>query len=126
MRERARRGFLCACGIKDRLTHRLMLGKRDRFMESQAPTGRSFNIQGLWFAATVLLGVGVAFYSQAASPNYRALFSGVAPVAIVQAVSAILYAWRVRSFSRWVILVVSTISLVSVGELATRVFGNNA
>ena len=75
----------------------------------------------LGLAAIVLLGFGVVFYSQAASPNYRSLFIYPAPFALLQLALAVLYFRFVRSLSRWVALACSAIALLGFSELGFRI-----
>jgi peptidoglycan/LPS O-acetylase OafA/YrhL len=78
-------------------------------------------VKPLGLAAIVLLGFGVVFYSQAASPNYRGLFVYLVPVVLLQITLGALYFRFVPSRSRWVALAASAVALLAFSELGLRV-----
>ena len=73
-------------------------------------------------SSALLLAAGVAFYSQAAAPDYVALFKAIAPYAALLIGVVTLYAWRVRSWSRWVAVGSVVLATMSFAELGFRIF----
>jgi cell division protein FtsW (lipid II flippase) len=77
-------------------------------------------VNALLFVTILILAAGVAFYAQAASPDYTRLFITVAPfVALLLALVA-LYARRVRTWTRWIAVGSFLMAAVSFSELGLR------
>ena len=70
----------------------------------------------------VFSGLLVAFVSQASSPDYRRLFWGVFPVALVHFGFVALYLTCVRGWCRWGAAVIGFIAGCSFLELALRLW----
>jgi hypothetical protein len=78
--------------------------------------------RGLGFFAVVLTGWIVAFYSQASSPDYRALWWTMLFYAAIHLVALNLYFVRVPYFSRWLAVLVGVVAIQSFAELSLRVW----
>ncbi len=74
----------------------------------------------LFFIIVLTTGFGVAFYAQASSPRYQALFWGLLPAASIHLSLAIWYSLRVRHWSRWAALSIAALAGLSFGELGLR------
>jgi len=74
----------------------------------------------MFFAIVLGTGIGTAFYAQASSPNYQALFLAILPGVCIHLTLAFWYFLRVPHWSRWAAL--STTALVGLcfGDLALR------
>jgi hypothetical protein len=76
----------------------------------------------LGFFAVVLTGAIVAFYSQAASPDYRALWWMMLPYAVVHVAVLTAYVARVPRISRWLAVLIGAVAIHSFAELSLRVW----
>ena len=78
--------------------------------------------RALGFFAVVLTGAIVAFYSQAASPDYRGLWWMMLPYAAIHVVALTVYFVRVPYLSRWMAVIVGAVAMQSFAELSLRVW----
>lgn len=76
----------------------------------------------VFFVIVLTTGLGTAFYAQASSPSYQALFWSILPAAGIHLGLAVWYFLRVRHWSRWVALSIGALAGLSFGELAFRVW----
>jgi hypothetical protein len=70
----------------------------------------------------MLSGFLIAFLSQASSPDYRRIFWMILPIALVHLALSFGYSFRVRHWTRWLILCVAIIAMASYGEMTVRVW----
>lgn len=69
-----------------------------------------------------LSGLFTAFVSQASSPDYHRLFWSILPFAVVHFVSAAIYFFGVRHWTRWGALVLAIVALGFFGEMTVRIW----
>jgi hypothetical protein len=67
-------------------------------------------------------GLLTAFISQGSSPDYRALFWSLLPVAIFHFLLTVVYFLRVRHWTRWGALGLALITVGFFGEMTMRVW----
>ena len=76
----------------------------------------------IFFIIVLITGIGTAFYAQASSPSYRALFWAILPGACIHFAAAVWYFLRMRNWSRWAAVSIATLAMLSLCELAFRVW----
>jgi cell division protein FtsW (lipid II flippase) len=67
-------------------------------------------------------GFVASFLSQASSPNYHRLFWGVLPYTGVNFIFVAVYFLRYRDWSRWVVVCIAFVTLLSIAEFALRIW----
>jgi uncharacterized protein YacL len=73
-------------------------------------------------AVVLLMGVLVVFFSQASSPDYHKLWWMVVPYAVVFLVAAFGYFVFVPNRTRWLVVLIGGVAMLSFLELTSRVF----
>ena len=74
----------------------------------------------VFFVIVLTTGLGTAFFAQASSPSYQALFWGLLPAACIHLGLAGWYFLRIRNWSRWVALSIASLAGISFGDLVIR------
>jgi hypothetical protein len=78
--------------------------------------------RGLGFFTVALTGAIVAFYSQAASPDYRGLWWMMLPYAVAHVAALAVYVARVPRLSRWLAVLIGAVAIQSFADLSLRVW----
>ncbi|PYJ11315.1 MAG: hypothetical protein DMF06_03105 [Verrucomicrobia bacterium] len=79
-------------------------------------------IRGALFVIAVAAGGVAAFISQASSPDYVHLFWTFLPVVVAHVGAVAVYCFRVRHWTRWILVCIALFTLFCWVEFAYRVF----
>ena len=77
--------------------------------------------RGIGFLFVVASGLLTAFMSQASSPDYKALFWSLVPLAAIHFAAVAIYFFRIHSWHRWLALAIGLLAAFAVTEMALRV-----